>query len=82
MVKNIDRWTMGPFRDRVLKGIHDLMDGIVKRKRKYEPWKRVGDFGPSGSASMVKENINISITTEASPPPPKPKARSRRARRY
>jgi len=72
LVRNIDCWTTGRFRERVTKGIEDLAQAVVDKKQKYEPWKRVGDLMPSR-----KENINISITTESSPSPPKARPKGR-----
>jgi solute carrier family 25 carnitine/acylcarnitine transporter 20/29 len=70
LIKNIDNWTVGKFRERVVRGIDDLLDAVVKKNHKYEPWKRAGDLTPSSKKN--KENINISITTETSVSTPEP----------
>jgi solute carrier family 25 carnitine/acylcarnitine transporter 20/29 len=74
LIRNIDCWTTGRFCERVTKGIEDLVEAVVDKKHKYEPWKRVGDLVPSR-----RENIYVSITTESSPSPSKarPKQRTR-----
>jgi solute carrier family 25 (mitochondrial carnitine/acylcarnitine transporter), member 20/29 len=79
LIRNIDNWTIGKFQERVSVGVKDLVDAVVRRGQKYEPWKRVGEIS-SSALREHKENHNISLTTESSSPLPKPKARKRRER--
>jgi len=81
LVKNIDRWTMGPFQDRVRSGINDLVDAVVNEDQIYEPWKRVGDLMAPLAAKSRKENVNISTTTDQSSPPQRPPKVTRARRR-
>ncbi|KAH7929332.1 hypothetical protein BV22DRAFT_1192082 [Leucogyrophana mollusca] len=81
LVRNIDQWTMGRFREQVVGGVTQMMTTISNDEGKYRPWKRVGDLAPA--LSVKKENINISITTvtsSSSPSPPKPKSKRRKRR--
>jgi solute carrier family 25 (mitochondrial carnitine/acylcarnitine transporter), member 20/29 len=80
LIRNIDHWTTaGHFRDRVMSGIKDLLEGVVHNEEKYEPWKRAGDLIPSALTKVHKENVNISMTTESSESSPKMKSRKHRA---
>jgi solute carrier family 25 (mitochondrial carnitine/acylcarnitine transporter), member 20/29 len=81
LVRNIDRWTVGKFRELVVHGIRNLVEAIVHKKQKYKPWKRVGELSPVVSAR--KENVNTSATVTSSssmPSPPQTKNKRRRAR--
>jgi solute carrier family 25 carnitine/acylcarnitine transporter 20/29 len=76
LIRNIDNWTTGIFRERVTTGVHKLVDAVVDKGQKYVPWKRVGDLI---NPQSQKENINVSITTDSSPLP-RHKMKGRRAR--
>jgi len=79
LVRNIDQWTMGKFRERVVHGINDLVEGVIQKDQTFRPWRRVGDLLPSA----LKENVNTSATVTSSsslPSPPKSKNKRRRAR--
>jgi solute carrier family 25 carnitine/acylcarnitine transporter 20/29 len=81
LIRNIDKWTVGKFRERVEHGVGELVKAIVHKKQKFSPWRRVGDLS---TGLGRKENINISTTvtsssSAATPPPPKPKTKRRRA---
>lgn len=81
LVRNIDRWTVGKFRELVVHGIHNLVEAIVHKKQTYKPWRRVGELSPI--ASTRKENVNTSATVTSSssmPSPPQTKNKRRRAR--
>lgn len=56
LIKNIDRWTAGPFRKRVANGLHDLMNCREREKQAYRPWKREGELRAMASPAR-KENI-------------------------
>lgn len=74
LIRNIDDWTIGKFRERVTTGVNKLVDAVVNRGQSYNCWKRVGDL----NIHSQKEN-NMSMTTESSPVP-KLKTKGRRAR--
>ena len=60
LIRNIDIWTVGKFRDRVLTGIQGLAEAVKREERGYLPWKRVGDLKPALSSKRKKENISVS----------------------
>ncbi|KAJ7293426.1 hypothetical protein C8J57DRAFT_1551915 [Mycena rebaudengoi] len=79
LIENIDHWTMSGFRDKVVQGVNDLVDSVVEKSQKYEPWKRVGDLIPSAPAKENKVSISASTTSSAqSTPPQKPRGRKLR----
>jgi solute carrier family 25 (mitochondrial carnitine/acylcarnitine transporter), member 20/29 len=80
LIQNIDRWTVGKFRDRVANGVNDLVDAIVLKKEKYEPWRRHGDLGVALLAKGNKENVNVttSATTTVSSSPSAPQKGKKR----
>ena len=58
LIKNIDLWTVGPFKQRVVEGVHDLLkQGAVA----YYPWRRVGDL------KNRKENVISTCSAESTP---------------
>ncbi|KAI0961701.1 hypothetical protein AcV7_000735 [Taiwanofungus camphoratus] len=66
LIRNMDRWTVGGFRDRVIAGINQLVCDVVQQGHKFTPWKRKGDvsrLNPNG----VPENSNSSVTPASSP---------------
>jgi solute carrier family 25 carnitine/acylcarnitine transporter 20/29 len=80
LIQNIDRWTVGKFRDRVISGVNDLVEAVVQNKTAYKPWRRCGDLGGNVLAKINKENVtpNISASTASTaPPPPRAKGKSR-----
>jgi solute carrier family 25 (mitochondrial carnitine/acylcarnitine transporter), member 20/29 len=77
LIRNIDDWTIGKFKERVVGSLNNLVDAVVHEGQKFEPWKRVGELS-SSTLRQNKENNNISVTTESSSPRPKVKARKRR----
>lgn len=79
LIRNIDNWTIGKFQERISRGVKDLVDAVVRRGQKYEPWKRVGEIS-STLRGQHKENQNISMTTDSTSPLPKAKTRRRRER--
>jgi len=82
LIRNIDRWTVGKFRERVAHGINDLVEAVVDKNEEFKPWRRVGDLSPV-LASVHKENVNTSATVTSSsslPSPPKTKNKRKRAR--
>lgn len=81
LIKNIDRWTVGKFRERVVKGIDNLVETVVRRDQKFKPWRRVGDLLPV-LATNRKENVSTSatITSSSSGISPPKKMKRRRAR--
>lgn len=73
---------MGKFRDRVIKGIDDLVEGILHNEESYYPWRRVGDLTPV-LANNRKENVlttSATVTSTSSASSPPKKAKRRRAR--
>jgi len=79
LVRNIDRWTVGKFRERVVHNINNFVEAIVRKEQKYKPWRRVGNLMP---ALPSKENVNTSATvtsTSSIPSPPQTKNKRRRA---
>jgi hypothetical protein len=81
LIQNIDLWTVGKFRERVVEGVSDLVEAVVRKKAKYKPWRRCGDLGTSVLTKINKENVtpNISASTASTAPPPvKGKGKSRR----
>lgn len=82
LIRNIDRWTVGKFRDRVIKGVGDLVEGILHKDESFHPWRRVGDLTPV-LANTRKENVlntSTTVTSTSSAPSPPKKAKRRRAR--
>ncbi|KAF7339600.1 hypothetical protein MSAN_02174500 [Mycena sanguinolenta] len=80
LIENIDHWTVNGFCERVIKGVKDLQESVVKRKEPYIAWKRVGDLSPS-SATAKENNVAISASTTSSAqstPPQKSRNRHRR----
>jgi solute carrier family 25 carnitine/acylcarnitine transporter 20/29 len=53
LVQNLDRWTVGRFRERIDEGIGKL---VRNPQLGYQPWRRFGDILAS-SKSTEKENI-------------------------
>jgi len=81
LIRNIDRWTVGKFRERIGHGINDLVEAIVQKGGKFKPWRRVGNLSPV-LANVRKENVNTSATVTSSssaPSPPKTKNKRKRA---
>ncbi|KAH7913002.1 hypothetical protein BJ138DRAFT_1111829 [Hygrophoropsis aurantiaca] len=81
LVRNIDQWTMGGFRQKVVAGVTRMVEVISNGEGNYRPWKRVGDLPPP--LSIKKENVNISITTvtsTSSPSPPRKKTKRKKRR--
>ncbi|KAF7320119.1 hypothetical protein MKEN_00796300 [Mycena kentingensis (nom. inval.)] len=57
MCEAIDRYTAHAFRDRVVAGVHDLLDSVANKGKRYSPWKRAGDlFAGSLQTNKGKEN--------------------------
>jgi len=54
LVRNIDKWTQTVFRDKVIRGVGDLLKS-VKKGGSYQPWRRMEDAGLS-SLDNDKEN--------------------------
>jgi len=78
LIRNIDDWTIGKFKERVMCGVDELVNAVVHKGQKYEPWKRVGELCLT-TLRQSKEN-NVSATTESASPLPKAKARKHRER--
>ncbi|KAJ7706337.1 hypothetical protein B0H17DRAFT_624226 [Mycena rosella] len=70
LIENIDRWTMSGFRERVIRGVEDLVDGVNNGKA-YVPWKRVGDLPSSAPAKENHTVISAGSTSFASSAPAK-----------
>jgi len=82
LIRNIDRWTVGKFHERIVLGISNLVEGIVEMDEEFKPWRRVGDLSPV-LAGVCKENVNTSATVTSSssmPSPPMNKNKRRKAR--
>jgi len=62
LIRNLDVWTTGKFRDRVVGGVKAFADNVVHKKQSYHPWKRIGTLAPS---KVQKENI-VTCTSTAS----------------
>jgi len=81
LIRNIDKWTVGKFRERVVEGVDDLVKAIVHKNQKFNPWRRMGDL-TTVLADNRKENVNISTTVTSSSSattPPKAKTKRRKA---
>ncbi|KAF9270045.1 hypothetical protein L218DRAFT_849619 [Marasmius fiardii PR-910] len=86
LVRNIDRWTTGRFRERALEGIQTLVEH-VRQKKKFVPWRRCGDIVPTAIRSSRKQKENVlrssshsseSISEPSIKPGAKSKPRTRR----
>lgn len=42
LIRNIDAWTSGRFRERIIEGVHDLKESVITHGSRYQPWKRAG----------------------------------------
>jgi solute carrier family 25 carnitine/acylcarnitine transporter 20/29 len=60
LIKNIDIWTVGKFRDRVLTGVRSLADDVKRGERGYLPWKRAGDLKHTLPSRRQRENTSVS----------------------
>ncbi|TFY70930.1 hypothetical protein EVG20_g2077 [Dentipellis fragilis] len=78
LIRNIDRWTVGRFRERVNSGIQDLLHSVLTEKQRYRPWKRVGALNVL--SEIQQENSGTSANIQHSSPEanPGPKRRHRR----
>ncbi|OCH96056.1 hypothetical protein OBBRIDRAFT_359785 [Obba rivulosa] len=60
LIRNIDRWTIGRFRERVIAGVNQLCDDVIQGRHQFQPWKRRGDLaqliydGPASLDSTVQ----------------------------
>ncbi|KAJ7630784.1 hypothetical protein FB45DRAFT_746831 [Roridomyces roridus] len=83
LIENIDHYTMNGFQQRVVRGLNQLVDNVVKKDIPYVPWKRVGDLPvpPSIPTRPLKENNGLSAGTSSSLSTPPPKARGKPQRR-
>ncbi|KLO15054.1 hypothetical protein SCHPADRAFT_902769 [Schizopora paradoxa] len=64
VLRNIDAWTSGRFRQRVQEGVEALVHAVTHDNAKYKPWKRVDP--PPPAAKPVKSRPRV----ENTPPPP------------
>jgi len=80
IIRNIDQWTVGKFSERVVQGINDLVEAVVRKDEEFKPWRRVGDLSPVLEI-VRKENVNTSATvTSSSSIPSPPKTKNKRTR--
>jgi len=60
LIRNIDNWTVGKFRSRVLSGVKNLAEDVKRGEREYLPWKRTGDLKSTLASRRQRENISVS----------------------
>jgi len=74
LITNIDRWTMGEFRKRVVDGVTALEKSVLEDGSAFEPWRRFGDIVPRPRRSLTAmENAELSANFLSSTPPKKSK---------
>ncbi|OBZ79705.1 hypothetical protein A0H81_00990 [Grifola frondosa] len=61
LIRNIDEWTVGPFVERIIKGVDHLLKD-VKDGHQFMPWKRKGDLGRL-VPTAAQENSNAATST-------------------
>lgn len=77
LIRNLDHWTVGGFRDRIEKGITQLVKDVVEDGKKIVPWRRKGDLGRAIPTSEGRPSFSITPTN--SPPKRRPRRRARRS---
>ncbi|KDQ63426.1 hypothetical protein JAAARDRAFT_120944 [Jaapia argillacea MUCL 33604] len=82
LIRNIDEWTIGKFRQRVSDGVHEFAKAVVDDKENFTPWKRIGDLlVPIVLSDVKEENVILSTSAASSAAsPPKTKTKTRRRR--
>jgi solute carrier family 25 (mitochondrial carnitine/acylcarnitine transporter), member 20/29 len=65
LIQNIDRWTVGKFRDLVVNGVTTLVGTVVNDGGRYGSWRRCGDIGLGMLARNNKENVRLSTSTSS-----------------
>jgi len=78
LIRNIDRWTVGRFRERVTSGVQELVHSVLTERRKFKPWKRAGILVPTIKAEVQDQNSCSNTSGQHSSPETKPKRRGRR----
>ncbi|KAG7099022.1 hypothetical protein E1B28_000905 [Marasmius oreades] len=76
LIRNIDKWTIGCFRERVLVGIKKLVDHTITQGKNFEPWRRCGEIATTRSRKQ-KENLKVASHSSGSISE-EPKARTRK----
>lgn len=72
LLRNLDAWTAGRFRERVEDGVMALVEAVVHGGQLYSPWKRQDDV------LLVRENLkNVPPEPMASVFPTPPPAQKR-----
>ncbi|TFY76433.1 hypothetical protein EWM64_g7580 [Hericium alpestre] len=79
LIRNIDRWTMGTFRERIDDGIQHLVNSVFTERQKYRPWKRAGVLSV---LTEQDENTSATMSAQQSSPEAKPKPKSKASRRH
>ena len=72
LLRNLDQWTVSGFRNRIVKGIRNLVDEVEKLDRRVIQWRRRSSDGKDVGGTDVYEPESISS-------PRKPRARAKPA---
>ena len=80
LIRNIDTWTSGRFRERIIEGVHDLKESVITHGSRYQPWKRAGSVALA-EVRHRDENQLSSPDVSAVPAPTRRSCRQRQSPR-